>query len=413
MKRLFSVSVLLLSLLAAPGLIAKETVVGMSKKTYDAINEIQPLIDAENWSAAVTELEELRERKLNGYETAHVLNMLGYAWFQLDDNNKALACYEEALQQNGLPPSQIRALLTTASQVSLASENYKDAEAYALRLLAAEEEAPQPMSQIILAQAYVGQERYDLAVAPLKKAIQMLVDRGSKPRENWMLMLSSVYYYLEDYDAMRDVLYELVTLYPAERYLINLAALHGQLGDTDKQMALVESLLDDQRLKNGYHMLSLANLFLAHGMPYKAASLLETEMESGRIESTRQNLELQSQAWYMAGEEANAIPPLAEAAALAETGELYLRVARLYMDTYQWQAAERAARKAIDKGELRDEGSAWLLVGMALSRGDKLDAARTAFVAAAEHEKSREWARQWIRFVDNEQARFAAMNLSP
>lgn len=394
---------------ACSGAAAKETVPGISKQTYDAITEIQAQIDAEQWQQVRDDLVILLERKMNGYERAHVLNMLGYAYFQDNDYEKALNSYLEALQQDGLPASQVRALLTTASQVALAAGKYPEAEKFALRLLAAEDEAPQPQSQVILAQAYMGMEDYAKAAPPLLKALQMQRDSGAKPRENWMLMLSSVYYSLEDFASMRDVLYEMVSLYPKERYLINLAALHGQLGDTDKQMALIEALLDDQRLEKSYHLMSLVNLFLAKGLPYKAADLLQTEMESGRIETTQAHLEMQSQAWYVAGEEDRAIPPLATAAAMSDDGELYLRVARLYMDNYQWQPAEVAARKAIEKGGLRNEGNAWLVVGMALARGDKLAGARSAFIEAATHEQTEKWARQWLSFVDNEQKRIAAL----
>ena len=36
----------------------------------------------------------------------------------------------------------------------------------------------------------------------------------------------------------------------------------------------------------------------------------EREIDAGRVPDTRQNLELTSQAWYLAGEQARAIPPL-------------------------------------------------------------------------------------------------------
>ncbi|MEE4660983.1 MAG: tetratricopeptide repeat protein, partial [Halieaceae bacterium] len=267
---------------------------------------------------------------------------------------------------------------------------------------------PQPISQIILAQALVGQERWEEAVAPLQTAIQMQRDMGSTPRENWMVMLSSVYYSLERYEDMRDIMYEVVSLYPRERYILNLAALHGQLEETDKQMALVESLRDDERLEKGFHFVTLANLFMSHGTPYKAAVLLEEQIAAGNVEPTRQNLELASQAWYTAGNEARAIPPLERAAEKEDDGELFVRIARLYMDLYQWPEAEKAARRALDKG-VEEPGNAWLLVGMALARKDELEAARKAFVKAAKYEDSEKWARQWMRFVETEQARYAAL----
>jgi tetratricopeptide (TPR) repeat protein len=387
---------------------AREKVMGMSKQTYDAINVVQLLLDEEQWAQSVEKLDKLLQRKLNNYERAHVLNMKGFSLYQLDDMQHALATYEMALVLEDLPDSQVRALLTTVSQLALVVEDYPAAERFALRLISSPgKNPPQAMSHVILAQAYIGQEQYAKAEAPLLKAISMQREKGSLPRENWMSMLSAVYFNLDDYVSMRDVLYELVELYPRERYLINLAALHGQLGETDKQLALVESLLDDQRLQREHHLLNLANLFLAHKMPYKAAALLETEMDAERIESTRQNLELQSQAWYLAGEEERAIPPLAAAAAIAEDGELYIRVARLYMDIYDWKNAEIAAKAAAEKGGLRNPGGAWLLQGMALARTDELGRARKAFRRALKYEDNRKWAEQWLKFVDNEERRLA------
>jgi tetratricopeptide (TPR) repeat protein len=150
---------------------------------------------------------------------------------------------------------------------------------------------------------------------------------------------------------------------------------------------------------------------MAHALPYKAGQLLQTEMDVGRIETSQQNLELQSQAWYMAGEERKAITPLEAAADMADTGRLYMRVARMYMDIYDWSSAQEAADAAIEKGGLDDPGSAWLLRGMALARQDKLEPAREAFLVAVEHEESEKWARQWLKFVANEQRRIEAMQI--
>jgi tetratricopeptide (TPR) repeat protein len=388
--------------------IAKEVVMGMSKKTYDAINGVQLMLDAKQWAQCVERLDELLLRKLNNYERGHMLNMKGFALYQMEDMEPALATYETALQLEDLPDSQVRALLTTVSQLALVVEDYPAAERFALRLTNSPGKNPPPaMSHVILAQAYIGQEKYAEAEAPLLKAISMQQEKGAKPRENWLSMLSAVYFYQDDYASMREVLYQMVELFPRERYLVNLAALHGQLGETDKQLALIESLLNDERLQQEHHLLNLANLFLAHNLPYKAAELLETEMDAERIKSSRQNLELQSQAWYLAGEDEKAIPPLAAAAAIAEDGELYLRVARLYMDIYDWKNAEIAANAAAEKGGLRDPGGAWLLQGMALTRANELDRARKAFRRALKFEGNKKWAKQWLSFVENEERRLA------
>jgi tetratricopeptide (TPR) repeat protein len=410
--RLLRVVLLSLLLACSSTVFSKDTVVGMSKKVYDGINQIQLLMDAEQWAEAMERMDSWLGRKINNYERAHLLNMKGFAYYQMEDMGAAFQAYQQALSLEGLPESQVRALLTTVSQLALVVENYPAAEKYALQLLASPGKTPpSAFSHVILAQAYLGQEHYQKAVEPLRTALRMQRDAGKLPRENWLTMLSSVYFALEDYNNMREILYQLVSLYPKERYLINLAALHGQLGETDKQLALIESLLDEQRLEREQHLLSLANLFLAHSLPYKAAALLETEMDAGRIEESQRNLELESQAWYMAGEGSRAILPLEQAAAVASNGELYLRVARLYMDTYDWSKAAKAARAAEEKGDLRDPGSALLIEGMALARLEEFDRARKIFKRVIEFEKSRKHAKQWLKFIDGEERRLAAFQL--
>ncbi len=389
---------------------AAERVVGMSKVIYDQISEVQDLFDQDEWQMGLEALEVLGGRRLSSYERAHVLNMTGFALYQLDDIGRATVAYEEALAQDNLPVSQVRGLLTTISQLALMSEDYAGAEAYALKLVALKGELPtDPAAWVILAQARIGQDNYAGALAPLRKAIALERELGKTPRENWLVLLSSVYFMSDDFSAMRTVLYELVTLYPREQYLLNLAALHGQLGDTDKQLALVESLLDDQRLAQGNHLLSLANLFLSEGLPYKAGRLLEREMDSGRIESSKRNLELQSQAWYMAGERKKAIPPLIAAASLTEDAAIYRRVSRLYMDSYDWASAETAAQRALELSKEADLGDAYLLLGMAMANGNKLEPARIIFEKAAQHEKNARWAQQWLRYIESEQQRMATL----
>ena len=387
-----------------------ERVVGMSKVIYDQISQVQDLFDKEEWQPGLDALNVLSKRKLSSYERAHLLNMTGFAWYQLGDISRAIAAYREALAQDNLPVSQLRGLLTTISQLALMDEDYPAAEAYASRLVALKGEVPtDPAAWVILAQARIGQDNYAGALKPLRTAISLERAKGKAPRENWLVLLSSVYFMTDDFSAMRTVLYELIELYPREQYLLNLAALHGQLGDSVKQLALVESLLDDQRLEQSNHLLSLANLFLSQGLPYKAGAFLEREMKAGRIESDKRNLELQSQAWYMAGEKEKAIPPLAAAALLTDDGALHMRVARLHMDNYDWARAEAAAQRAVNLSAGADLGEAYLLLGMAMANGNKLEAAKGVFEKAAGHEKNARWAQQWLNYIESEQQRMAAL----
>lgn len=387
---------------------SREAVVGMNERVLKQINAVQELIDAKDLDAALKELQGMNRRRLSSYETAHVFNIEGFIYYQKGDVPTAQAAYEQALAQERLPNSMLANLRLTLGRLALIQEDFDGAIGH-LRTLLSIPDQDKPANRVLLANAYFGKKDYEAALGELKIAVDRTRTKGELPRENWLGLLAAVYYELEEFEAMRDVTYELAQTYPREQHFMNLAALYGQLGDQKRQLALVESLLEQGRLKSEQHLELVANLFMAQDLPYKAAVLLEAELDNGRIESDVQSLELLSQAWYGAARVDKAIPPLEQAAKLAEDGEVYVRVARLYLDAYDWENAARATREALRKGNLRDEGSVWLLQGMALARMNRWGDAAETFARAAEFEASARYAEQWIAYVDNERQREAAL----
>ncbi|WOJ93097.1 tetratricopeptide repeat protein [Congregibacter variabilis] len=391
-----------LSALLSPALFAsREIVVGISEKTFKALEEAQVFIDAEDYLAAQEVLAKLRERKLSSYEEAHALNLISYIWYEQGDLTRANDSYLEALALDELPDSMMVTLLLSVAQINLADERYADAEQHLLNLMTFADET-KASNQVLLAAALMGQKRYEDALSPLEAAINSSLETENKPQENWLSMLASVHYERNDYVAMRETMSMMVELYPREQHIMNLAALHGQLGEQGRQLALIEALLDDGRLHRPSNLNLIANLYLGEELPYKAADLLEREMAAGRMERNLNNLELLSQAWLLSLEYERAIEPLSEAAKLSESGELYLRLARLHMDAYRFEAAEEAASEALQKGSLRQEGHAWLLRGMAAVQLKNYSGARKRFEKAASFEETDKYANQWLRYVDNE-----------
>ncbi len=411
MKTAFSTFLKLLCIvafLAASGTApAKDRVHGISERVFKVLGEAQEFIDAKDYESAKKTLEDALERKTSTYERAQILNVLGYTWYEADDLERAREIYREALALEDLPESMLVSLHLTLGQVHLVDEQYAEAERYLTTLLGFEGQNT-PSNRVLLAASYLGAERYQDALEPLSSAVSEIESTGDVPRENWLSMLSSVYYELDDMENMREVIEKLTLLYPREQYLMNLAALHGQLGDEEKQLALAESLLDDGRVSQPSQLTMLVNLFLGAGLPHKAAVLLERELDKGTLERNVTHLELLSQAWYMSAELDRAVEPLGAAAELSESGDLYLRLARLHMDAGRWEAAEVAAGAALDKGGLREEGQAWLLRGMADVRLKRFIGARSHFKQAADFDETEKYADQWLVYIEAEEARVAS-----
>jgi tetratricopeptide (TPR) repeat protein len=118
------------------------------------------------------------------------------------------------------------------------------------------------------------------------------------------------------------------------------------------------------------------------------------------VENTADNLELYANSLLHAREYTSAIAPLAEAAELSTDGDLYVRLAQVHLEVEDWRKARRALQSAIEKGGLRDVGSAQLLLGISNYNEDRYLSAQTAFQAAAEEEKSANSANKWLKYVE-------------
>ena len=223
------------------------------------------------------------------------------------------------------------------------------------------------------------------------------------PKENWLLLLRVIYHEKDDYKAMRPVLEELIELYPKDRYLRVLAGVYSELEDTYKQLTMMESLYERGYKQTSGQILNLANLYLLHGVPYKAAKVLDEGLnQSERVKPTERSYRMLSQAWFQAREDEKSIPPMRRAARLAKTGELHIRVAQAYQNLDRWKEAAQAIRRGLKKGGLKREDTAQLMLGMALFNQQKLEQAREHFELAQVDERSEKVAGQWIAYVRSE-----------
>lgn len=401
---------LLLGLLTQPafaqegGEQTKQTV-AMSQPVFEGLQEAQKLIEGKQYGQGQALLQKLLgTSELSPYETAQIWNLSAYGYYLQEDYRKAIKAYSSVLAQTDLPEGLTQSTLKTLSQLYFTVEDYSRALATVDRLLAAVAD-PSPDVYMLKGQAHFQLEQYREALIPIRTAIDKYQAQGKAAQENWLLLLRVCYYELGDFKNMIGVLKELIRLYPKEQYLLTLAGVYSELGDTKKQLALTEALYESGRVTEPSQIVNLANLYLVHGLPYKAAKLLDTELEQGRVEENERNLRLLSQAWYQAREDAKAIPPLARAAALSGDGELYVRLAQSYLNLDRWEEAADAVSKGLARGGVSRVDTANIMLGMALFNQRKLEAARKAFVAASGDRRSAPAAQQWLAYVDSEMAR--------
>lgn len=379
----------------------KQTV-AMSQQVFEKLTEIQQRVEANDYAGGQQAINEmLADDKLTPYERAQVNNLSGYSYYLQERYPDAIRAYERVLAEPELPEALQLSTMKTMAQLHFTIEDYPKALETVRRLMAL---VPEPAADVymLLGQAHFQMQNYREALEPIKTAINMFSEQGRIPRENWLLLLRVCYYELGDYPNMIGVLKDLIAYYPKDTYVLTLAGVYSELGDTKKQLALSEVLYEKGFLSNPTHIVNLANLYLLHEAPYKAAVLLEKEMASNRVEKDVRTLRLLSQAWYTSREDEKAIPPLRQAAELSGDGELFVRLAQAHINLEQWDQAATAIQRGIRLGGISREDTAHIMLGMALFNQKKLSLARDSFQKALPDNRSRRTAQQWIQYVDSE-----------
>ena len=377
----------------------------MSEKVYKKLTAAQELIEAKDYEGGLAALGDLaREPKLSNYEKAQLYNYFAYTYFTLERYQDAIASYEKVLEQPDLPEALETNSLYTLAQLYFIIENYRKAVDIINKwfVLTAK---PTENAYMLLGQGYYQLEEYANSLVPLKKAYAMVRERGDVPRENLLLLLRVNYFNLNDYENMLGVLKELVVRYPKSEYWLTMAGTYSELKRLDKQMSILEMLYEAGMLERGNQQLNLANLYMLHEAPYKAAVLLDKGINEGKIEENIRNLRLLSQAWLQAKENEKSLPPLIQAAKLSKDGELDMRLAQAYINLYRYDEAVASLREAFRKGDLKRNDQANIMLGLALFETQKFDASIEAFTKASKDKRSRKAAQTWLGYVNSEKER--------
>ncbi|RLA21046.1 MAG: hypothetical protein DRQ56_01640, partial [Gammaproteobacteria bacterium] len=69
-----------------------------------------------------------------------------------------------------------------------------------------------------------------------------------------------------------------------------------------------------------------------------------------------------------------------------------------------WRSAQRNLMKGIKKGNLKNPGEAWLLMGVSCYERNKSVCSQRAFNKAANYKKQKKSAQQWLQYINEEDA---------
>lgn len=378
----------------------------LSQKAYKKLEKAQEALQAEDYPATLKAVDEIlnRPRGYKAYDLAMAHQLKGYVYSSQEKYGLAVKEFEELLRIGGdkIPEGVINSTLYNMSQLYMATENFKKGVETLKRWFKIAIN-PSPDAHILMAQGYAQMDQYKQAVPWVEKAISLVKAKGKTPRENWYQLLLALRFELKDYPQAAKVLETLLSLYPSRNYWLQLSAIYGELGRELDQLAAMRAAYQQGLLYKNSELVNLAQLFLYHGVPINAAKVMKKGLDSGRIESTKNNWELLANSYINAQEISRSIAPLRKAASLSKDGELYVRLGQAFMEQEKWGKAAQAFSMALKKGKLRRPGTAYLLSGMARYHQKQFKAARAAFKKAASFKKTAKTGKQWLKFLAQEE----------
>ncbi len=417
----------------------------MSPETFELFERAQEEVEVGNNAGALDLVDSLLARKgLSSYEMAMGYQMRGFVFYQEENYKKAIQEYSKILQLPDIPYGTVDAIRYTVAQLLSIEGDYQ-------RSLQELEEwfsyQPSPNAQAFFFKGQVhyqygielekagniaaADKQFKQGIIEVETTINMAkADPNLEILENWYQMDSALYFQLENYAAVRDILEIMIVKWPRPQYWVQLSAMYNELGQFDRQLAVLDVAYRLGFLQKETNIVTIAQLYSINGVPYLAAKALEQNMKPRMVDGKEvslvdpkdeKNLILLGQSYLTARDYKKATTPLAKAAEIAPDGKVFLQLGSVYSTLEDWKNASAALQKAIEKKGLDNLDQAYLYLGLAYVNFRQFDKAEEAFKnarrsAGPKDEKTPRIVNGWLNYIKAEKARLqrlAAAGITP
>ena len=389
----------------------------LGKTAFRLIEKAQELMAEDKYDEAFAPLQQIIDgTKFKPYEKAVAIQTIGFVHAGKGDYPATIGAFERAIQTGDLPQGIVLSLTYNLAQLNLADQKPKKALVLMQQWFDAQDEEPGADPFALKAQIHIILDELRLAEQAIRKAMS----KAEAPKQQWTRILLSVLLQEERYQEARPILEDAVERWPGVKaFWQQLAAIYYDAGDEKLGFVAQRAMHIQGMLTSSEELSSIAQLYLYHDVPIKAAEILQTGLDNGAIKKTEKNYELLAQSYMHAREWGKSIAPLSRAAEMSDKGKFYAQLAQSYVQDEEWRKAEKALVQALKKGGLDNEADSWLLLGIARFRLEEFDDAIKAFRKAGDDDDVAKDAFRWIRSIerrlaakrrDAEQAKAAAGN---
>jgi tetratricopeptide (TPR) repeat protein len=256
---------------------------------------------------------------------------------------------------------------------------------------------PVPEAFYLLGLAHYQLGDYAKARMPAERAATLAPDAPV----SWLELVADVLKRSDQPRAAIPWLERLIETAPDNKiYWLELSVAYEKVGDLDRALATMRLAHTVELLNDDADFRRLSDLLINRGLPQQSAEVLEQALADQIVRPDEAAYTKLGTAWFTAGELDKAVLPLENAARVANTGDAYVRLAVVHVAREDWPGAIAALHAGMGRGSLADEAQANLLMGVALYRQGQYDEAKTWFEQAAESERHRAMAEEYLRAID-------------
>ena len=396
---------------------ASKKVPAMRNRVYSQLARAQQLADEGDKIEGFEVLGEVEERlnSLNSYERAMLFNFYGFMYYGNDDLALAIDSFNKVIAESAIPDSLIISTLYSLAQLSMQQQDFKSALDYLTQWRNLNDKTLTGNQEMLFAQVYFQDKDFENSLRHIEIAVSLVEAENKLPKENWLTLQRATYYELQQPKQVTKVIEKLVRLYDKPQYWLQLSSMYGEIGEEDKQMAVMEVAYQAGYVTKATDIITLSQLYLFHGAPYKSAAVLDDAIDQGSIFADEDNLSMLARAYLAAKEDDKAIKVLIRVSDMTPSGKHDALLAQTYLNNEQWPAAINAAKLALARyaehkqsnvKNLKDTANMHLIVGMASFNVKSFERSLAAFAKASQFVSTKKTALQWGKYVEREQAQY-------
>jgi tetratricopeptide (TPR) repeat protein len=361
----------------------------------------QEAMQKKQWDAALTDIKKAAAvEKKTPFEAYQIDEFMGFVLIQQKKFGEAAPVFERMLNSGMVPAEQVDERTKTVAQLYFQVKDYNKSAQWAKKWL---EKHPNTEDMGIL----LGQSQYLLndfkgAAATMMNVVSNAEKAGRKPDENWIQIVLSSQFKLDNKDGIGDALKKMVRYYPKPDYWANLLDIYRRKGNGDAMALGYYRLMNDVGvLKDKGDIVEMAQLALDAGVPGEAQATVEKGMSDGVLkvaDKTEQGRydRLLASAKKQADLDRKSLNQLAAEADKSTSGQPHIALGEAYLSYGDIDKAIAALQKGISIGTgVTDIDQANIALGMAyLKKGQKAEA-KKAFDTVKDSSKWNDLADLW------------------